>query len=37
MIAAGLEHLLPRYTFPNRYVNLPALPLTKTARWTDRH
>jgi len=32
MIAAGLEHLLPRYMFPNRYVNLPALPLTKNGK-----
>ena len=32
MIAAGLEHLLPRYMFPNRYMNLPALPLTKNGK-----
>ena len=31
-IALGLEHLLPRYMFPNLYRNLPKLPLTKNSK-----
>lgn len=31
-IAAGLEQILPRYMIPNRYKNLPSLPITKNGK-----